>query len=138
MSRLLACCVLALASTAASAYPDRPVTLIVPFPPGGSTDSIARVLQPKLQEKLGGTFVVENRAGATGTLGAALVKRAAADGHTLLVSSLGPFVIAPHLIKGVQYDDLLGSQVNASFQNINAVIRHVGTGKLKALAITAD
>jgi tripartite-type tricarboxylate transporter receptor subunit TctC len=63
------------------------------------------VLQPKLQERLGGTVVVENRAGATGTIGAGQVARAPADGHTLLVSSLGPFVIAPHLIK-VNYDAL--------------------------------
>ena len=49
----------------------KPVTLLVPFPPGGSTDMIARTLAPKLQEKLGGTFIVENKAGATGTVGAA-------------------------------------------------------------------
>ena len=78
----------------------------MPFPPGGSTDTIARSIAPKLQEKLGGTFVVENKAGATGTIGAAFVKRAAPDGYTLFVSSLGPYVIAPHLIKGVQYDAL--------------------------------
>lgn len=90
----------------ALAWPDKPVTLVVPFPPGGSTDVIARILAPRLQEKLGGTFVVDNRAGATGTIGAAWVKRAAADGHTLLVTSLGPLVIAPHLLKGVQYDAL--------------------------------
>lgn len=97
----------ALTSLAASAYPDnKPVTMVVPFPPGGSTDAIARVLAQKLPEKLGGTWVIENKAGATGTLGAAFVKRAPADGYTLFVSSLGPFVIAPHLIKGVQYDAL--------------------------------
>ncbi|WP_137919118.1 tripartite tricarboxylate transporter substrate binding protein [Hydrogenophaga sp. 2FB] len=89
--------------TAAMAWPDKPVTIVVPFPPGGSTDLIARTLQPKLQEKFGGTFVVENKAGATGTIGAAQVVRAAPDGHTLLVSSLGPYVIAPHLTK-VTYD----------------------------------
>jgi tripartite-type tricarboxylate transporter receptor subunit TctC len=89
----------------AQAWPDKPVTLVVPFPPGGSTDLIARTLQPRLQERLGGTWVVENRAGATGTIGAGSVARAAPDGHTLLVASLGPFVIAPHLIK-VNYDAL--------------------------------
>jgi tripartite-type tricarboxylate transporter receptor subunit TctC len=94
------------AVNAVAAYPDRPVTMVVPFPPGGSTDAIARVLAQKMQEKLGGSFVVDNKPGATGTIGAAMVKRAPADGYTLFVSSLGPFVIAPHLIKGVQYDAL--------------------------------
>ena len=100
--------VAAAASTAAQAqaWPSKPVTLLVPFPPGGSTDLIARTLAPKLQEKLGGTFIVENKAGATGTVGAGQVKRSAPDGYTLFVSSLGPFVIAPHLIKSVPYDAL--------------------------------
>lgn len=95
-----------LMASSAWAWPDKPVTLVVPFPPGGSTDLIARTLGPKLQEKLGGSFIVDNKAGATGTIGAGLVTRAAADGHTLLVSSLGPFVIAPHLLAKVPYDAL--------------------------------
>jgi tripartite-type tricarboxylate transporter receptor subunit TctC len=94
------------AVSAFAAYPDKTVTLVVPFPPGGSTDAIARVLAQKLQEKLGGSFIIDNRPGATGTIGAAFVKRAPADGYTLFVSSLGPFVITPHLIKGLQYDAL--------------------------------
>ena len=91
---------------AAHAWPDKPVTLVVPFPPGGATDLIARTLAPKLQEKLGGTFITDNKAGATGTIGAGFVAGAPADGHTLLVSSLGPFVIAPHLLAKVPYDAL--------------------------------
>lgn len=94
------------AVTSAWAWPERPVSLVVPFPPGGSTDLIARVLAPKLQEKLGGSFVTDNKAGATGTIGAAFVARAPADGYTILVSSLGPYVIAPHLIEKVTYDAL--------------------------------
>ena len=90
----------------AQAWPAKPVTLLVPFPPGGSTDMIARTVQPKLQEKLGGTFIVTNQAGAGGTVGAGAAKRAAPDGYTIFVSSLGPFVIGPHLVKGVQYDPL--------------------------------
>ena len=93
-------------ATAAHAWPDKPVTLVVPFPPGGSTDLIARTLAPKLQEKFGGSFITDNKAGATGTIGAGLVARAPADGHTLLVSSLGPYVIAPHLLAKVPYDAL--------------------------------
>jgi tripartite-type tricarboxylate transporter receptor subunit TctC len=94
------------ASTLAFAWPDKPITLVVPFPPGGSTDLIARTLASKLPEKLGGaSVVVDNRAGATGTIGAQHVARSPGDGYTFFVSSLGPFVIAPHLFK-VNYDAL--------------------------------
>lgn len=103
---LLTLLVAATTSLSAFAWPDKPITLVVPFPPGGSTDMIARQISAKLGEKLGGaTVVVENKAGATGTIGATAVARAAPDGHTLFVSSLGPFVIAPHLIK-TSYDAL--------------------------------
>jgi tripartite-type tricarboxylate transporter receptor subunit TctC len=106
MKKLLCTLVAVMAMTSAMAWPDKPVTLLVPFPPGGSTDLIARTLAPKLQEKLGGTFIVDNKAGATGTIGAGIVTKAAPDGYTLLVSSLGPFVIAPHLLTKVPYDAL--------------------------------
>ena len=93
-------------TSAMAAWPDKPVTMIVPFPAGGSTDMIARALAPKLTEKFGGTFVIDNRAGAGGTLGAAAAKRSAPDGYTLFVTSLGPLVIGPHLIKNPGYDPL--------------------------------
>jgi len=217
----IAAAVLATVTASAwAAYPEKPVTMVVPFPPGGSTDAIARVLSQKLQEKLGGTWVIDNKAGATGTIGATFVKRAPADGYTLFVSSLGPFVIAPHLIKGVQYDalkdfdpitvavqapnvlvvpasspnktvadmlanlkktpgkmsfassgngssdhlsaelfwqqtntsglhipykgggpainDLLGSQVDAAFVNINSIIQHIKSGKVRALGVASE
>ena len=219
MKKLLTLAALAFALVApAQAWPDKTLTLIVPFPPGGSTDTLARSIGQKMQEKLGQPVIVDNKAGATGTIGAALVKRAAPDGYTVLVSSLGPFVIAPHLLKNVPYDagkdfdlltvavqapnvlvvpaasphksvadviaalkkspdkmsfassgngssdhltaelfwlqtgtsgthvpykggapaisDLLGGQVDASFQNINAILQHVASGKLRALAVT--
>ena len=105
MKKALASIVLGLASVAAFAWPTKTVTIIVPFPPGGSTDMIARIISAQLGEKIGGTVVVDNKGGATGTIGTAQVARSAPDGYTLLVSSLGPYVIAPHLIK-VQYDAL--------------------------------
>ncbi len=110
MKKLFATLVVGLALVSgaqAQSWPaGKPVTLLVPFPPGGSTDMIARTLGTKLQEKLGGTFIVENRAGAGGTVGATAVKRAAPDGYTIFVTSLGPLVIGPHLIKNPGYDAL--------------------------------
>lgn len=107
MKRLLTSVLLSLAATGAAlaqAWPAKPVTLLVPFPPGGSTDAIARVLGNKLQERLGGSFVIDNRGGAGGTIGTTAVKRAAPDGYTVLVTSLGPLVIGPHLLKNLPYD----------------------------------
>lgn len=213
---------LALASSAAFAWPDKPVNVIVPFPAGGATDNIARSVSNHLGTQFKQTFVVENKAGATGSIGATQVARAPADGYTLLVSSLAPLVVAPHLMKGLQYNpttdftyltvavqtpnvlvvnptlapkintiqdvlamlkaspgkvsfatsgagssdhltaelfwqktgtkglhvpykggapatsDLLGSQVDMSFQNVNTVIAHIRAGKLKPIAVTGN
>lgn len=107
MKKLLTAWLLGAAATTAAlaqAWPAKPVTLLVPFPPGGSTDAIARLLGNKLQEQLGGSFVIDNRGGAGGTIGTTAVKRAAPDGYTVLVSSLGPLVIGPHLLKNLAYD----------------------------------
>jgi tripartite-type tricarboxylate transporter receptor subunit TctC len=93
-------------ATLAQNWPEKAVTVVVPFPAGGSTDSAARAMATQMQTRLGQSFVVDNRPGATGTLGAAAVKRAPADGYTLMVSSLGTYVIAPHLIKSAAYDAL--------------------------------
>src|SRR5918998_5152038 len=71
---------------AQSAWPDRPVRLIVPFPPGGSTDTIARIIQPKLSEALGKQLVIENRGGASGSVGAIEAARSAPDGYTWLLA----------------------------------------------------
>ena len=72
----------------ADAYPSRPVTMIIPFPPGGTLDVIGRMLAQKLGEQMGQTFVVENRPGGTGTIGAIAVQKAPADGYTLLFSAV--------------------------------------------------
>jgi tripartite-type tricarboxylate transporter receptor subunit TctC len=94
---------LPLAATA-QPYPSRTVTVVVPFPAGGSVDGVARILVQKLNETLGQHFIVENRAGgASGTVGANAVAKAAPDGYTLLVSA-SVHVINPFLYKNVPYD----------------------------------
>src|SRR5438093_2244565 len=102
----LAVGVLALLAVAAAAqpYPSRTVTVVVPFPAGGSVDGVARILVQKLNETMGQHFIVENRAGgASGTVGANAVAKAAPDGYTLLVSA-SVHVINPFLYKNVPYD----------------------------------
>ncbi|WP_042880639.1 Bug family tripartite tricarboxylate transporter substrate binding protein [Cupriavidus necator] len=205
---------------AAQEWPQRPVSVVVPFPAGGSSDTIARMLTQPLNDKLGQPFVVDNKPGATGAIGATFVKRAPADGYTMLVASIGVFAVNPFLQKNLGYDpakdfdlltvavrapnvlvanpkfpasnlqelvahmkknpgkvsfassgagssdhltaalfwqktgtdglhvpykggapaisDLLAGQVDVSFQNVNAVLQHIRTGKLKALAVTSD
>ena len=211
---------LVLATGAQAAYPDKPVTNIVPFPPGGSTDMLARFMTQKMADKLGQPVIVENKPGATGAIGAAQVKRSAPDGYTLLTASIGVWAVNPFLQKNLAYDpakdfdlltvavrapnilvtnpnvpaknvaelvsylkakqgkvsfassgagssdhlsialfwqqtgtsgihvpykgggpaisDLVAGHAEVSFQNLNAVIGHIKSGKLKVLASTGD
>ena len=85
-------------------YPERNITVIVPFPPGGASDITARLVTSKLTERLKQTVVIDNRAGANGGLGAVAMKQAPADGYTLLVGSIGVFAINPVLYKNLRYD----------------------------------
>ncbi|MFO7190061.1 MAG: tripartite tricarboxylate transporter substrate binding protein [Pseudomonadota bacterium] len=211
---------MAAALSAHAAYPEKPVTIVVPFPAGGSTDMIARVLGEQLSQSMGQTFLVENKPGATGAIGAAAVKRAAPDGYTFMVASIGVYAVNPFLQPNLPYDpakdfdlltvavrapnvlvvhpsmpvnnmqefiaylkknpnkvtfassgagssdhltaelfwqktgttgvhvpykggapaqnDLIGGHVDASFQNVNAVVGHIRAGKMKALAVTGQ
>jgi len=86
-------------------FPERPVTIVVPFAPGGANDVVIRAIQQPLAEALGQPIVVENRGGAGGSVGAAYVARARADGYTLLMAATG-FVVNPSLYERVQYDAL--------------------------------
>ena len=91
---------------AQTAYPNRPVRIIVPFLPGGGADLIARLLSPHLQALVGQPFVVENRAGAAGRIGAAIAAKSDPDGHTLLMTTESSIVIAPHMGVSMSYDPL--------------------------------
>jgi tripartite-type tricarboxylate transporter receptor subunit TctC len=84
-------------------YPNRPITLIVPAPAGGGTDTQARILAPKLSELLGQTVVIENRGGASGNIGAQVVAKAEPDGYTLL-AMISSHVMNPFVLKSVPYD----------------------------------
>jgi len=105
VKRLAVALVLAMPAAApAAGYPERTVTVIVPFTPGGSSDITARTLAQKLTEKLGQTFLVENKPGANGSIGAAYVAKAKPDGYTLFVGSIGVFAINPVLYKDLAYE----------------------------------
>src|SRR5512133_3785782 len=88
---------LACLGAAAQSWPTKPVTVIVPFPAGGAIDMLGRALAQQMQKALNQPFVVENRAGATGTIGFAQVKRAPADGYTLVVGPPATFAVVQHL-----------------------------------------
>ena len=85
-------------------YPSRPVTLVVPWAAGGSTDAVARILAARLSADVGRPFVVDNRTGANGTIGFASVARARPDGYTVLVCTVSTYAMAPHLYQ-LPYDN---------------------------------
>jgi tripartite-type tricarboxylate transporter receptor subunit TctC len=109
MRRLLLMMLLCLscipAAGRAASYPDKPVTIVVPYPPGGGVDFVGRLLATGLS-RMGQPVVVENRAGAGGTIGAAFVAHAQADGYTLLVGGTGPLSVGPLLTKNLPYSPL--------------------------------
>jgi tripartite-type tricarboxylate transporter receptor subunit TctC len=113
---------------AAQGWPaGRPITMVVPFPPGPALDLVARLVAGKLGEALGQTIVVENRSGANGTIGSNLVARAAPDGFTLLAATAGTHVTAVHLMKSLPYDPV------KDFTPIAAAVEPV-----TCLAVNAD
>ena len=91
---------------AAAQYPDKAVTVIVPFPPGGASDVTARTVAPELAKKLGQQVVIDNKGGANGAIGAAALKQAKPDGYTLMIGSIGVYSINPALFKDLRYDPL--------------------------------
>ncbi len=123
---------LTFASIATAAYPDKPITLVVPWAPGGSTDILARALAEQLTQSMGQTVIVENRAGASGNIGSNQVARAKPDGYTLLVGSMSTHAMNPALMpmpfKGV--DDftpiaLLANVINTLVVNPSVPVKNV-------------
>jgi tripartite-type tricarboxylate transporter receptor subunit TctC len=102
LAALLCVALTAVAQTAA--FPTRPVTLVVPFPPGGGTDTGARIVAQKLAAKWGQQVIVENKGGAAGSIGADLVAKARPDGYTILMGNIGTQAINPSLYKKLPYD----------------------------------
>ena len=92
------------AASAAEKFPDRPIMFTVPFPPGGPTDAMARILATAMSQELGQSVIVENKAGAGGNIGAEYVARAKPDGYTIMFGTSGPLAINHSLYKGLKYD----------------------------------
>lgn len=101
-------------SFAWAAYPEQSIRLVVPFPPGGANDIVARLISQPMSQALGQTIIIENKAGASGTIGTAGVARSEPDGYTLVMAAV-PFVITPSLIPDLSYD------VGESFQPISLI-----------------
>jgi len=117
----------AIAPAAAADYPERTVTIIVPFPPGGASDTTARQVAQKIADKVKQSVVIDNRGGANGMLGAVAAKQAAPDGYTLLVGSIGVFAINPALFKDIRYDPLTDFDLlSVVVRTPNVLVAHPG------------
>jgi tripartite-type tricarboxylate transporter receptor subunit TctC len=120
----------------AGAWPSKPIKIVVPYPPGGSSDIIARSISVPLSEALGQTVIVENRAGANGNLGADFVAKAPADGYTLLLCDLGALAISPSLYPKLPFEptrDLRGVAMLAYSPHLLVVHPSVPVSNLKEL-----
>jgi len=116
---------LAAACASAQTYPSRPVTLTVGFAPGGGTDTVARVMQRKLGEYLGQTVVVENRAGAGGTIAAGIIAKAEPDGYNFLLATIAALAVAPHLNSKLPYNPLTDfAPISMATESGNVLVVH--------------
>jgi tripartite-type tricarboxylate transporter receptor subunit TctC len=95
---------ISLAADAAGSYPQRPIRLIVPFPPGGGTDTVSRAMQPALQQRLGQQIIIDNRGSAQGITGTGIAASAVPDGYTLVIAEIGATALAPALTPNVTFD----------------------------------
>ncbi|OZI34281.1 hypothetical protein CAL29_12120 [Bordetella genomosp. 10] len=127
-------------AAAAQSYPDKPIHLIVPFPPGGVADIIARPIAEKLAVSLGQPVIVENRGGATGTIGAAFVAHSTPDGYTLLLGTTNEIAMSPTLYGTLPYDptkDFAPVSIVARFPNVLVVGASLKAAKVADLTAQA-
>lgn len=132
-------CLGSVPACAQEAFPQKTVRLVVPWPPGGPPDMVARLAAPKMSELWGSPVIVENRAGATGTIGTDAVLRSAPDGHTLLLTSNQPIVIAPALFS-TPYDptkDLLPIAIFGEAPNVLIISKSSGINSVADLIALA-
>src|SRR5262245_29634708 len=101
-----ACLLCAAGAAWSQAFPAKPVRVVVPFPPGGANDIVARIVFSKVSEQMGQQFIIENRAGAGGTIGSTFVAQSKPDGYTLLIQTAASHVSNPHLYAKLPYDAL--------------------------------
>ena len=137
---LIVASVLSLASLAASAFPEKQITIVTPFPAGSTSDMIPRLVAPYVSKTLGVPVIVENRPGANGSLGAAHVARAPADGHTILLGTTGVLAINQWVYAKPQYQpekDFTPVTNAASTPNLLVVHPSVKAGTLEELVATA-
>jgi tripartite-type tricarboxylate transporter receptor subunit TctC len=126
--------------TLAQTYPNRPVKIVVPFPAGGGTDALTRVIAKGMEQRLGQPFIIENRGGAGTTLGATAVARSEPDGYTLMVGTASTFAAAPGLYKRLAYDpnkDFAPVMLFATVPFVLVVNPALGVGSVKELVALA-
>ena len=126
------------ATASAQTYPERPITLVVPFAAGGATDTLARQFAERMARGAGQPIVIENVAGAGGTVGATRVARAKADGYTLLVGHVGYMAAAPGLYKQLAYDPVNDFDAVARFPDTPMVLIAARDGRFPRLAALVD
>src|SRR6266446_9498333 len=113
------------AAAFAQSWPSKPIKIIVPFPPGNTTDIMSRLIGPRITERLGQPVLVENRPGASGMLGLDFVAKAAPDGYTLAAGQGGNLVVLPHTSKNIPYDPLKDfAPIAVSTTNYLGIVAH--------------